>query len=112
MPEFTRRTVLRGAAGLAGAAAVGGLASCSRSSGPAIGPSSDAVAASERARRQSGARLVTARLSPRPTTIDLGGRQVATWAYGDSAPGPMLRARAGDVLRVWPARSGSSCRCG
>jgi FtsP/CotA-like multicopper oxidase with cupredoxin domain len=33
-------------------------------------------------------------------TLDLGGRAVRTWAYGDTAPGPLLRATAGDVLRV------------
>jgi FtsP/CotA-like multicopper oxidase with cupredoxin domain len=33
-------------------------------------------------------------------TLDLGGRTMRTWAYGDTAPGPPLRATAGDVLRV------------
>lgn len=33
-------------------------------------------------------------------TLDLGGPTVITWAYGDSAPGPLLRARAGDLLKV------------
>jgi FtsP/CotA-like multicopper oxidase with cupredoxin domain len=33
-------------------------------------------------------------------TLDLGGRTVSTWAYGDTAPGPLLRVDAGDVLRV------------
>jgi FtsP/CotA-like multicopper oxidase with cupredoxin domain len=32
--------------------------------------------------------------------VDLGGPVVNTWAYGDSVPGPLLRARAGDLLRV------------
>ena len=100
MTEITRRVVLRGAAGLAGVTALGSLASCSRSTGKLIGPGADAVAAAETARRNPSGRLVTARLSPRPVTLDLGGRHVATWAYGDTAPGPLLRARAGDVLRV------------
>ena len=101
MPEITRRTVLRGAAvGLAGATALGGLASCSQSPGPLVGPGADAVVAAEAARRKTGGRLVTARLTPRPVTLDLGGRTVTTWAYGDTAPGPLLRANAGDVLRV------------
>ena len=101
MPEITRRTVLRGAAaGLVGATALGGLASCSRSTGSLVGPGADAVAAAEAARRKTGGRLVTARLTPRPVTLDLGGRTVSTWAYGDTAPGPLIRANAGDVLRV------------
>ena len=100
MSEITRRAVLRGAAGFAGVAALGGLASCSRSTGSVLGPGSDAVATAEAARRVKGGRLVTARLTPRPVTLDLGGRTVRTWAYGDTAPGPLLRATAGDVLRV------------
>jgi FtsP/CotA-like multicopper oxidase with cupredoxin domain len=32
--------------------------------------------------------------------LDLGGPTVTTWAYDDTAPGPLLRVRAGDVLRV------------
>lgn len=30
----------------------------------------------------------------------MGGRTVATWAFGDTVPGPLLRATAGDTLRV------------
>ncbi len=100
MSEITRRAVLRGAAGLAGVATLGGLASCSRSTETAVGPAADAVAAAEAARRKPGGRLVTARLTPQPVTLDLGGRTVSTWAYGDTAPGPLLRVDAGDVLRV------------
>jgi FtsP/CotA-like multicopper oxidase with cupredoxin domain len=100
LPEITRRAVLRGTVGLAGVAALGSLASCSRSVGSVVGPGADAVTAAEAARRKTGGRLVTARLTPRPVTLDLGGRTVTTWAYGDTAPGPLLRADAGDVLRV------------
>lgn len=100
MSEITRRGVLRGAVGLTGVLALGGLASCSRSTGSALGPESDAVATAEAARRVKGGRLVRARLTPRPVTLDLGGRTVRTWAYDDAAPGPLLRATAGDVLRV------------
>ncbi|HJU02045.1 MAG TPA: multicopper oxidase domain-containing protein, partial [Actinomycetes bacterium] len=35
-----------------------------------------------------------------PATIDLGGRAAATWAYDGILPGPLLRLRAGDVLRA------------
>jgi multicopper oxidase len=100
LSEISRRAVLRGAAGLAGVVALGGFASCSRSTGSMLRPGSDAVAAAEAARRGTGGRLVSARLTPRPVTLDLGGRTVRTWAYGDNAPGPLLRATAGDVLRV------------
>ncbi|HYY81273.1 MAG TPA: multicopper oxidase family protein, partial [Actinomycetes bacterium] len=35
-----------------------------------------------------------------PAVVDLGGRQVRTWAFRGSVPGPELRARAGATLRV------------
>ena len=98
MPTMSRRSLIRGAAGLTGVFAVGGLSACS--TGSPIGPTAEAVAQAEAARRRSGASLVTARLSPRPVAVDLGGRVVQTWAFGDTVPGPLLRATAGDVLRV------------
>ena len=98
MPSMSRRTLVRGAAGLAGLTAV---AACSRTGSPAlVGPRSSAVAAAEQARRVPGRRTVTARLTPGPATVDLGGRVVDTWAYGEQVPGPLLRATAGDLLRV------------
>lgn len=95
MPELTRRHLLRGAAGLTGALT---LSACSRAA--TVSPTAKAVAAAEAARKTPGRRVVTARLSPRPVIVDLGGREVRTWAYGESVPGPLLRATAGDVLRV------------
>jgi len=94
---FTRRRLLAGAAGAAGLLIVGG---CGRDGGAAVAPTSDAVRRAEATRQAAGGRLVTARLTPRPVTLDLGGPTVRTWAYGDNLPGPLLRARAGDRLRV------------
>jgi multicopper oxidase len=98
MSLITRRNLIRGAAGLGGAVALGGLAGCGQS-GSLVGPHSDAIAKAEAARRGSGS-LVTSRLVVRPATVDLGGLTVASWAFGESVPGPLLRATAGDTLRV------------
>lgn len=98
MSPLTRRNLIRGAAGLGGVVALGGLAGCGDPGSP-VGPHSTAIAKAEAARRGSGS-LVTSRLAVRPTTVDLGGLSVATWAFGDSVPGPLLRATAGDLLRV------------
>jgi len=95
MSELSRRHVLLGAFGLAGLAAVSACGSTTSVSG-----TGDSVGKAEALRRRSGQRVVTARLTPRPVTVDLGGPVVNTWAYGDSVPGPLLRARAGDLLRV------------
>lgn len=102
---LTRRQLLTGTAGAIGMAA---LAACARTAsatdpvptGGLIGPASDPVRAAEAARRRAGQRTVTATLNPRQVTVDLGGPQVRTWAYGESAPGPLLRATAGDLLKI------------
>jgi FtsP/CotA-like multicopper oxidase with cupredoxin domain len=95
MPELSRRNVFLGAFGLAGLAAVSACGGTTSGSTTAA-----AVRSAEATRRSAGQRVVTAELTPRPTTVDLGGPVVNTWAYGDSLPGPLLRARAGDLLRV------------
>ena len=103
MPSLSRRGLIWGTAGAAAVLATGGLAACSRTGtdGSAlVGPGSPLVEAAERARRVPGRSVVTARLVPQPVTLDLGTRTVETWAYGDQAPGPLLRATAGDLLRV------------
>ncbi|MFN8196662.1 MAG: multicopper oxidase family protein [Nocardioidaceae bacterium] len=106
MTRLSRRGLLTGAAGLGGALAVGGLAGCSTGSAgsppvgrASVGPGGAAVAEAEAARHHTG-RVVAARLTPAPARIDLGGRVVSTWAYDGRLPGPVVRARAGDTLRV------------
>lgn len=59
----------------------------------------EAVAAAE-ARRPHTGRTIRATLTPRPAVIDLGGTRAATLGYGDTLPGPLLRATAGDDLAV------------
>src|SRR6266511_2348110 len=46
----------------------------------------------------TGARLVT--LTAAEADLDVGGRVVRTWAYGQAAPGPLLRGNRGEVLEV------------
>ncbi len=95
---LTRRALL--GAGLS-AATIATLAACS--SGPStppriIGPTSPAVAAVEKARRQSGA-VRTFTLDAAPSQLDLAGTTAKTWSYG-SVPAPVLRVRAGDSIRA------------
>ncbi|MEV0380356.1 multicopper oxidase family protein [Nonomuraea sp. NPDC050643] len=39
-------------------------------------------------------------LRARPTTITLGKRKAATWAYEDKVPGPLIQATAGTTVRA------------
>ncbi|WP_116452841.1 multicopper oxidase family protein [Blastococcus litoris] len=75
----TRRQFL----GLTAAAGLALVTSCSGREPSAAGPSS------------AGA----LRLTAAPMRLDLAGHPVPTWGYG-TVPGPELRLRAGDVLRV------------
>ena len=95
MSEPSRRNVLLSAFGLAGLATV---SACGGTT--AVPATAKSVGRAEALRRSAGQRVVTASLTPRATSVDLGGPVVNTWAYGDSVPGPLLRARAGDLLRV------------
>jgi len=79
-----------GGAGLA-------LSACGQSQPtPTLG---QAIAAAEKARPHTG-RTVTATLTARPASIDLGGPIAHTLAYGDALPGPLIRANVGDELAV------------
>ncbi|AUM19242.1 MULTISPECIES: multicopper oxidase family protein [Rhodococcus] len=102
MVQMSRRRFLIGASAAAGAVAFGGLSGCGRTgaTGDPVAPTAEAVRRLEAQRRVANQTIVPAHLAARPTQIDLGGRIVQTWGYGDTLPGPLLRARAGDLLQV------------
>ncbi len=94
MPELSRRTLLLGGLAVAGTSALTACASPSATrSSPTFGPPT-------RLSPTPGQRVVEHSLTAKPTRIDLGGTQVDTWAFGDRAPGPLIRADAGDLLRI------------
>ena len=90
---FTRRRLMAGGLGLAGATLLGACISAASGPGP-IGT------ASVPKPPRLGTPTVETALRARLATVDLGGVTAATWIYGDSLPGREIRARAGDVLRV------------
>ncbi|MFE5582310.1 multicopper oxidase family protein [Kitasatospora sp. NPDC056531] len=115
----TRRTVLGAALAAAG---TGLLAACSSDSmkgmdhssmnhssmngtgtpaaAPAgfVAPNGPEVAAAEAERKPGPERKVA--LTATEATLDLGGRTVRSWAYGDRLPGQEVRATLGDTLAV------------
>jgi len=91
--EVTRRTLLRS---FVGVGALVGLAACSKTVS-IVGPS--AITSAESARPHSGA-IRKFSLVAAPTTIDLAGRVVQTWAYGISPIAAGLRATAGDRVQI------------
>lgn len=98
MDHLTRRQFLLGGLGVA---AVASLTACTNtthagagmSNGRTFGPPTPASPA-------PGQQVVERTLVAKPATIDLGGPTVSTWAYDNTVPGPLLRAKAGDFLRV------------
>ncbi|MFJ6623371.1 multicopper oxidase family protein [Kitasatospora sp. NPDC091335] len=63
-----------------------------------LAPNGPEVAAAEAARKPGPERKVA--LTATETTLDLGGRTVRSWAYGDRLPGQEVRATLGDTLAV------------
>ena len=95
-PLLSRRNVLLGGLGVAATAA---LAACTSSPG-STGTPSRTFGTPTPIPPSPGQKLIEKTLTAKPVTLDLGGRQVSTWAYGDVAPGPLVRATAGDFLRL------------
>lgn len=78
------------------------MTGCAGSTKPAASPSTSmgaAIVAAEAARPHTG-RTVTASLTPQQASVDLGGVVAHTLAFGDTIPGPLIRASVGDELAV------------
>lgn len=99
MGRLTRRAFLIGSM-LTGAGVLAACSGAGAATGVPVAATSPVVRRLEQQRRVPGQQVVSARLTPRPVEVDLGGRIVSTWAYDDQVPGPLIRARAGDLLRV------------
>lgn len=99
MGELSRRGFLLGAA-LAGAGVLGACGGSAAPSGAPVTASSPQVRQLELRRRRPNQLVTSARLTARQVEVDLGGRVVSTWAYDDTLPGPVVRARAGDLLQL------------
>lgn len=54
----------------------------------------------ENARRTAGQRTTEVSLDATQGDVDLGGKVVRTWSYGDQLPGREIRVRRGDLLRA------------
>ena len=87
--------------GTTGVVVAGGVFAGARLLGSptAVAPGAGAVSAAEASRRTTGT-VVRRELRAAPTTVDLGGKSVQTWAFDGTVPGPEIRVTAGDELRV------------
>lgn len=76
------------------------LARCKTPGAELVSPSSAAVQRVEDQRLAAGGAVREFKLVAAPAQIQLDGREVTTWAYGGSVPGPEIRVKAGEVLQV------------
>ena len=84
----------------AAACSKGGVAGSSSPPPATVAADDPVVAEIEAGRTAAGAPVVSRALTAAPVTLDFAGKQAATWAYGDVAGGPEIRARVGDILEV------------
>jgi FtsP/CotA-like multicopper oxidase with cupredoxin domain len=95
-----RRRFLAAATATAASLALGACTGEPDSGAGVVGPSAPAVGQAETRRRRPGAPVREVALTAAAVTIDLAGRNVTTWAYNTTVPGPVVRLRAGEVLRA------------
>jgi multicopper oxidase len=95
--QLSRRGFI--AAGIAGGLTLAGCGNSKPGPPTAASLMSSAINAAEAARPHTG-QTVTANLTPQVTQIDLGGPVVRTMAFGNTIPGPLIRAKIGDELVV------------
>jgi FtsP/CotA-like multicopper oxidase with cupredoxin domain len=104
MNTWSRRQVLLGGGGALVLAACSSSGSSSSSGSVAgdtlVGSSDPAVERRDALRRKAGAGTVTATIDAAPVTVSIGGKEVDTWSFGARPGDGVIRANAGDLLRV------------
>lgn len=97
MSPVNRRTFLLGGLAALGA---GALAACGDPSTTPGTSSRTMQGPPLQATPRVGQKMVETSITARETTVDLGGITARTWAYDDAVPGKVIRADAGDFLRI------------
>jgi len=95
-----RFLALSGGTVLLAAACSNGSSGSASSPEATVAANDPVVAQVEGGRTAAGAPVVSRSLLAAPVTLDFAGKQAATWAYGNTAGGPEIRAKVGDILEV------------
>lgn len=98
MRVWSRRELLVTGGGVLVLAACG--TKSSSGAGTAVSPTDPAVKRRDAARRKAGAATVTATVTAAPVTASIGGRDVATWAFGERPGAGGIRAKIGDLVEA------------
>lgn len=81
-------------------ASCGSNGSTSTRGGALVGPTDPSVERRDAVRRNPGAKTVAATITAAPTAVNIGGRDVTTWAFGDRPGQGGIRAQVGDLVEA------------
>ena len=100
MRMLSRREMLIAGGSALVLAACGSGATTSGSGGGPVDAADPAIERRDVLRRKSGAATVSSTITASPVTVNIGGREVATWAFGDRPGAGGIRANVGDLIEA------------
>ncbi len=100
MQLLSRREMLIAGGGMLVLAACGSASSTSGPGGVSVEASDPAIERRDALRRQPGAPTVASTINAAPVTVNIGGRDVSTWAFGERPGAGGIRAKVGDLVEA------------
>jgi FtsP/CotA-like multicopper oxidase with cupredoxin domain len=100
MRMLSRREVLIAGGGALVLAACGSGTTTSAPGGRLVDGADPAVERRDSLRRKPGATTVMSTITAAPVTVNIGGREVSTWAFGDRPSSGGIRAKVGDLIEA------------
>ncbi|MEO8264242.1 MAG: multicopper oxidase family protein [Ilumatobacteraceae bacterium] len=100
MRMLSRREMLIAGGSALVLTACGSESSASRPQGRLVAASDPAVERRDDLRRKAGASTVATTITAAPVTVNIGGREVSTWAFGDRPGAGGIRAKVGDLIEA------------
>ncbi|MEO6158745.1 MAG: multicopper oxidase family protein, partial [Ilumatobacteraceae bacterium] len=95
-----REMLIAGGSALVLVACGSGTAASSGAGGRLVEAADPAIERRDARRRKQGAATIVSTVTAAPVTVNIGGREVSTWAFGDRPGTGGIRARVGDLLEA------------
>ena len=100
MRMLSRREMLIAGGSVLVLAACGSGTTTSGPGGSLVDAADPAIERRDALRRKPGAATVVSTLTAAPVTVNIGGRDVSTWAFGDRPGTGGIRAKVGDLIQA------------
>ncbi len=100
MRMMSRREMLIAGGGVLVLAACGSGTTTTGPGGRLVGAADPAVERRDALRRKPGAATVAATITAAPVTVNIGGREVSTWSFGERPGVGGIRAKVGDLIEA------------